>query len=135
MSGDWAVVMRLKVVLTISLLSKNAKLSKTHLVSTATSSRRRPEEFVGLRSEARGRGAGARLSRKTCVPFLLSQRLPPTPSLHWQSISNEVCNSSRRRRIQVRQYRDHITWPGADLQLAIHPGCATAMAEASRAVD
>ena len=43
-------------------------------------------------------------------------------SLDWQPISNEVRDSRRRGRIQVRQYRDDITWPGADLQLAIHPG-------------
>ena len=36
--------------------------------------------------------------------------------LDWQSISNEVCNSSRRRRIQVRQNYDDVTWRGADLQ-------------------
>ena len=55
-----------------------------------------------------------------------------TPSLDWQSISNEVRNSSRRGRIQVRQNCDDVTWPRADLQLAIHPGRATAMSEASR---
>src|SRR5690349_21705094 len=55
--------------------------------------------------------------------------------LNWQSISNEVGNSSRRRRIEVRQHGNHITWPRADLQLAIHPRRATAMAEASRPVN
>src|SRR5215213_758940 len=63
--------------------------------------------------------------RNDCQPSLLD----------WQSISNEVCNSTRRRRIQVRQHSNHITWPGADLQLAIHPRRATAMPEASRPVN
>src|ERR1044072_7876630 len=55
--------------------------------------------------------------------------------LDWQSISDEVCNSTRSRRIQVRQHSNHITWPRTDLQLAIHPRRATAMAEASRPVN
>src|SRR5215213_852738 len=63
--------------------------------------------------------------RNDCQPSLLD----------WQSISNEVCNSSRRRRIQIRQHSNHITCPGADLQLAIHPRRATAMAEASDPVN
>src|ERR1051325_5492928 len=55
--------------------------------------------------------------------------------LDWKSIGNEVCDSSGGRRIQVRQHSNHITWPKADLQFAIHPGCATAMAEAAGPVN
>src|SRR5215217_9421936 len=66
---------------------------------------------------------------------LLSATITSISLLDWQSISNKVRNSSRRRRIQVRQHSNHITWPRADLQLAIHPGRATAMAEASGPVN
>src|SRR5689334_17831349 len=66
---------------------------------------------------------------------LLSATTASLSLLDWQPVSNEVCNSSRRRRIQVRQHNNHITWPRADLQLAIHPGRATAMAEASGPVN
>src|SRR5215217_6660102 len=66
---------------------------------------------------------------------LLSATTAGLSLLDWQSISNEVCNSSRRRRIQVRQHSNHITWPRADLQLAIHPRRATAMAEASGPIN
>src|SRR5689334_16977655 len=74
------------------------------------------------------------LSQGGQIDLLLSATTASLSLLDWQPVSNEVCNSSRRRRIQVRQHSHHITWPRADLQLAIHPGRATAMAEASRPV-
>ena len=96
--------------------------------------------YKSLLFQRRRHGFDSRTGRQYCqhvqdIPVILSATTTNISLLDGQSISNEICHSSRRRRIQVRQHSNYITWPGADLQLAIHPRRATAMAEASGPIN
>ena len=52
-----------------------------------------------------------------------------------QPVRNELRHARRRRRIQIRQHRHHISNRRTDFQIAVHPGRTAAVAKTSRAVD
>src|SRR5688500_1679210 len=56
-------------------------------------------------------------------------------SLQRKPISNEISNAACRWRIHVSQHRDNVAWTRADFEFAVHPWCAAAKAETSRAVN
>jgi|GEM_PF-2690512 len=70
------------------------------------SERVRPRPPPSHRTISARRGISSKPSNRTFSE--IRAHVTPEPSLDWQPISNEVCNSSRRRQIQVRQNCDHI---------------------------